>query len=42
MLNCVIGAEIVERAEASLQLEGMDPTGTPLYAGVSNVLLLGK
>lgn len=30
------------KAEASLKLEGMDPTGTPLYEGIKKRLINGE
>ena len=39
MSNSSVRARGFEKAEASLRLEGMDPSGTPLYEGIKQRII---
>ncbi|EPL5640727.1 antitoxin VbhA family protein [Klebsiella oxytoca] len=42
MSNSSVRARGFEKAEASLRLEGMDPSGTPLYEGIKPRIIAGE
>ncbi|HFZ9234697.1 TPA: antitoxin VbhA family protein [Salmonella enterica subsp. enterica serovar Saintpaul] len=42
MSNSSVRARGFEKAEASLRLEGMDPSGTPLYEGIKQRIISGE
>ena len=42
MSNNAVRARGFRKAEASLKLEGMDPSGTPLYENVKKRIIEGK
>ena len=42
MSNSSVRARGFEKAEASLRLEGMDPSGTPLYEGIKHRIIAGE
>ncbi|EDL4573057.1 hypothetical protein CWK54_22040 [Salmonella enterica subsp. enterica serovar Newport] len=42
MSNSSVRARGFEKAEASLRLEGMDPSGTPLYEGIKKRIIAGE
>ncbi|HBX1731183.1 TPA: hypothetical protein MHP96_24700 [Klebsiella quasipneumoniae subsp. similipneumoniae] len=42
MSNSSVRARGFEKAEASLRLEGMDPSGTPLYEGIKRRIIAGE
>ncbi|EEW4238926.1 TPA: antitoxin VbhA family protein [Escherichia coli] len=41
MSNSAVRARGFKKAEASLKLEGMDPSGTPLYEDVKKRIIAG-
>ncbi|WP_447516965.1 antitoxin VbhA family protein [Escherichia coli] len=42
MSNSSVRARGFEKAEASLRLEGMDPSGTRLYEGIKQRIIAGE